>query len=641
MPFQTLPSSAFPFLIAEATPVTHVALGTIDYLIMAAYALVLVGLGVYYRKYAQENLENYFLAGRSFRGWITGTSYAVTCMNSGVPLVYCGMTVITGVWICWFYISRFGLALMIGAVLFAVFWRRLKIFTSPEFYETRFDGGPAIIMRTFIALRSAAIATVAWTGTGLLALTKVSESLLGWDQTVTLIVVVPVILLYVTLSGYVGVVVSDVLQTIILIVSSLVLMGMVWADFGGPTGLYDALVQQCGQAVVQLQPPSSHEFLGVMGILAWILGTSVGYGGDTAPMAGAMEGQRLFSCRDSREAAKMYIWTEVILFFMLAVLTLPALGAIVRWPGLYTGEIADQELAYGLLLGHYLPSGLLGLALIALFASIMSTVDSNMNLGAQVFINDVYRRSICPNRSAGHYLRVGKVVMFVIMILGIVVALKANKLIDISVFMLGLSSAELTANWGQWWWWRFNGKARLAASFGGPVIFLVVRYVVYPLTVVPYYLRSENMPDWLLKVAQTNPAQEVLVSKVTNCYIYIPILTSMGLTCLLWVAVALLTRPDPEEKLIEFYRRARPLGWWGPIAQKVDGRPADRRPVLTGLVIAILGTIMASAGTIALSCLYIARWEAAIISLTITVIVGVLFKKMFGRFIGRLLETEP
>ena len=113
------------------TELSQVTLRWPDYAVMALYLAGLVGLGLYYRKFAQKSLENYFLAGRQFKGWITGTSYAVTCMNAGVPLVYCGMAVITGTWICWFYISRFGLALMIGAVLFAVFWRRLGIFTSP------------------------------------------------------------------------------------------------------------------------------------------------------------------------------------------------------------------------------------------------------------------------------------------------------------------------------------------------------------------------------------------------------------------------------------------------------------------------------------------------------------------------------
>jgi len=618
--------------------ISEVPLGTADYVVMALYMLGLIGLGMYYRKFAQKNLDHFFLAGRQFKGWITGTSYAVTCMNAGVPLVYCGMTVITGMWICWWYISRFGLALMIGAVLFAVFWRRLGIFTSPEFYELRFAGGPAITMRTWVSLRSALIAVVAWTGTGLLGITKVSEALLGWNQWETFLVVIPVILIYVTLSGYVGVVVSDLIQTIVLIVSSFVLMGMVWADFGGPAGLVAELATVAPGAIAW-HPPSSHEFLGVMGILAWIVGTAVGYGGDTAPMAGAMEGQRLLSCRNSREASKMYIWTEVMLFLMLAVLTLPALGAIVRWPGLYTGEIADQELAYGLLLGEYLPAGLLGLALVALFASIMSTVDSNMNLGAQVFINDVYRRSICRNASSRHYMLVGKIMMFVIMGLGMVVAVKANKLIDVSVFMLGLSSAEMTANWGQWWWWRFNGPARLAASFGGPIIFLVLRYVVYPAWIVPHYLKPENMPAWLIENAG-HLTQEAILTKVTNCYVYMPILSSIALTCLLWIMVALVTRPDPEEKLVDFYKRARPMGWWGPIARQAGTPPTSPHPIIAGLAIAILGAVMVAAGTIGFSCLYIARWQAAAVATAVALVTGVTFKLTYNRFMKRVLDES-
>lgn len=617
------------------------ALQTPDYVVMALYMAVLIGIGLYYRKFAQAGLENYFLAGRKFKGWMIGTSYAVTCMNADVPVVYCGMTVITGVWICWWYIARFGPALLIAAVLFAVFWRRLKIFTSPEFYELRFTGFPAVTMRSWVSLRSAFIAVVAWTGGGLLGLSKVANEVLDWSQGLTLSVVVPVILIYVILSGYAGVVVSDLFQTMILIVSSLVLMGAVWIDFGGPSGLYAELVGQFGPSVVSWHPPSSHEFLGVMGVMGWILGTAIGYGGDIAPMAGAMEGQRVLSCRNSREASKMYVWTAVMLFFMLAVLTLPALGAMVKWPDLHAG-VLDQEMAYPKLLVEYLPTGLLGLALIGLFASIMSTIDSNMNLGAQVFINDIYRRWIRPDASVQHYLRVGKLVMLVIMGLAIIVAVKAGKLIDISVFMLGLSSAELTANWGQWWWWRFNGAARLAASFGGPVVFLVTRFVIYPAFVVPHYMKPENMPAWLVEAVEKagdKMTPEMIVEKVTNSYMHIPILSSIALTCVLWIVVALVTRPDPEEKLVEFYKLAKPMGWWGPIAGKAGIKPAGQRPIFAGLLIALLGAVTVSAGTIAFSCLYIGRWEVAAVAGAITVGIGLSFKFGYVKYM-RYLHAE-
>jgi solute:Na+ symporter, SSS family len=329
-----------------------------------------------------------------------------------------------------------------------------------------------------------------------------------------------------------------------------------------------------------------------------------------APMAGAMEGQRLLSCRNSREATRMYVWTQVVLFLMLAVLTLPALGAMAKWPGLYDGSI-DKELAYGLLLGHYLPSGLLGLALVAMFASIMSTVDSNMNFGAQVFINDIYRRFIKRGAEMRHYMGVGRVVMVAIMGLSLAVALSATNVIDIAVFMLGLSSAELSANWGQWWWWRFNGKARLAASFGGPVIFLLNKYLVFA---------------YWIDAGQDAP--------------YVIVLSSIALTCLLWIAVALNTEPEPEEKLLAFYRDARPMGWWGPIAAKVDGVSEGGAPIARGLFIALIGAIAVGGGVIGFSGLYVGRWEVALGGGLVATLLGLLFKQMYAKYMLAIHADE-
>tara|TARA_B100001250_G_scaffold414563_1_gene453912 strand:+ start:3350 stop:5080 length:1731 start_codon:yes stop_codon:yes gene_type:complete len=570
---------------------------------MAVYMLMLLGMGMYYRGFAQKSMENYFLGGRKLKGWMSGTSYAVTCMNADVAPAYCGMTVITGAFICWWYLSRFGLALMIGGILFAVVWRRLKIFTSPQFYELRYGGNPAALMRGWVALRSAFIAVVAWTGAGLLGLTKVSEALLGWSRIETFLVVIPIILIYVVLSGYMGVVVSDIIQTVIMIGSSLILMGLVWADFGGPSGLYEALFSQFGGSVVSWHPPQSHEMLGIVGIIAWAMGTAIGYGGDVAPMSGAMEGQRLLSCRNEQEATRMYIWTEIVLFLMLAVLTLPALGAMVKWPGLYDGSM-NKELAYGLLLGHYLPSGLLGLALVAMFASIMSTVDSNMNFGAQVFINDVYGRFIKTNAPMSHLMSIGRFVMVIIMVLSILVAMSATNVIDIAVFMLGLSSAELSANWGQWWWWRFNGAARLAASFGGPLVFLFNKYIVFSL--------------WI------DAGQDTA---------YVVVLSSIAVTCLLWICVALITKPEPEDKLITFYRQARPMGWWGPIVNKAGVEASSGfGPIAKGLVIATVGATAVGSLIIAITGLYIGRTEVLMWGSSVALILGLLFRSNYTNY---------
>jgi hypothetical protein len=227
-----------------------------------------------------------------------------------------------------------------------------------------------------------------------------------------------------------------------------------------------------------------------------------------------------------------------------------------------------------------------------------------MNFGAQVVLNDVYRRSIAPDATDRHYLIVGRFVAVSIVALAMVVASTAENVIDIAVFMLGLSSAELTANWAQWWWWRFNGKARLAASFGGPLLFLFNQFVVF---------------RYLIDAGEAS--------------VYVVIFASMAATFVFWVAVAIATDPEPEETLIEFYRRARPMGWWGPIARKAGLEPVGWPPIVRGLGIAACGAVMVGAAVVALSSTYVARWDVAGIAVGISVVAGAAFKRWFIPFV--------
>jgi Na+/proline symporter len=578
----------------------HLHLANWDIVGIVAYLAILLGIGFYFKRFSEKGIENYFLAGRRLPGWINGISAAATAMNADVAPTYCGMTVISGLFIYWFFISRFGLALMVAAVLFGVFWWKLQLFTSPEFYEIRFAGKLATTIRSWIAFRSAFISIVAWTGAGLLGLHKVLLPTLGWSQFTTFSVIIPVVLIYVFLSGYIGVVFSDVLQTGIVLFSYLVLCIAVLVDFGGPAGLYQGLLNTFGGEVVRWYPPLKHEMLGLVGIIAWMIGTAIGYGGDAAPMGGAMEGQRIFSSRSPRDASKMYIWALVMLVILLTLLTMPALGAMVRWPGLHSGEL-NRETAFGLLITRYMPPGILWLAIAGMAASIMSTIDSNLNFGSQVVVSDIYRRFMKKDASERHYMLVGRIVIFLIIGLAILVAVKATNVIDIAIFMLGISSAELSANWAQWWWWRFNAKARVVASFGGPLLFIGIKYILLPAA----------SPYW-------------------------HVLLAIAVTTVLWIVISLVTRPDDEAVLLAFYRRARPLGFWGPIAQKAGILPIEKCPILQGFAVALLGMIAISGGAIAIAHLYVGRWLKAGIFGLVCIIFALLFKRYYRMFIQRL-----
>jgi SSS family solute:Na+ symporter len=155
-------------------------LAPIDVVIIAGYMAVIIYITWRSRRFAGRSLDNFFLAGRNMPGWMTGFSYAASMLSADSAVAYGGLAVITGVYVCWFYLSRFGIALFLGAVLFAVFWRRLNTFTTLEFYELRFEGRPGTLMRFWLAFRTSLIAMVAWIGISLLALVKISGPVLGW-----------------------------------------------------------------------------------------------------------------------------------------------------------------------------------------------------------------------------------------------------------------------------------------------------------------------------------------------------------------------------------------------------------------------------------------------------------------------------
>jgi SSS family solute:Na+ symporter len=593
----------------------------LDLAIVSAYLMLMLAIGIYYRAYAAKDLDTFFLAGRSIPGWLNGVSYAAAMVSTDAATAYGGLAVVTGVFVCWWYLSRFGLALFIGAVLFAFFWRRLGFFTSLEFYEQRFTGRAAAFMRLWIAFRTSFIAMTAWTGITLLASAKILGPTLGLGKLETLLLIVPISFAYIFLSGYKGVVVSNLLQMAIFLLGATSLAWLTVLHFGGPNGFAAAIVHQFGaegRDMLGDLPPLDHAVFPLTA--AWLVGQSIGYGGDAAPMSGAMEGQRILSSKDPKHAAFMYVVSAVTMFTLVLLVSLPCLGAAVLWPSL-RDPAADRELAYGLLMKELLPSGFVGLLAAAMLAGVMSTVGDNLNFGGQVMLNDIYRRWLVKNASEKHYLMAGKLCMLVILGMAIAVVYNVRIIFDVAVFMLQLSAAEMSANWAQWWWWRFNSKARIAASFGGGLIFVIVVLCPKLLLSLGYsWAKTLVLPWW-----------------------YATFLV-MALTTALWVSVALLTAPDPEKTLIDFHRKAQPLGSWGPVrvAAKAQAPLLEEEPegqwmlVFKGFGIAVAGALSVMLFILSVSNLFIGRYSRATLMAVGCGLGIVLFARWMIGYLGRL-----
>ncbi|RZM26851.1 MAG: hypothetical protein EOO88_15480 [Pedobacter sp.] len=593
----------------------------IDIWIVIAYLLLMLAIAFWHRRFASASMDNFFLGGRKIPGWMNGVSYTSALVSPDAATGYGGLAVATGGFICWWYLSRFGLALFLGGVLFAFFWRRLNLFTTLEFYDLRFSGKAASAMRLWIAIRTSLIAMPAWTGITLLAAYKIMGPAFDLTKLETLVLIVPISFLFVFSSGYKGVVISNLIQMIIFLGGTITLAALTLSHFGGAEQMVAELTNKFGSASADILgtiPPGDHAVFPMAAAMGWLVGQSIGYGGDAAPMGGAMEGQRILSSRSPSEALTMYVVAALSMFLLLLLVTLPCISAAVMWPELREPG-ADRELVYGLLMKKLLPAGGMGLMVAAMLAATMSTVGDNLNFGSQVLISDIYKRWFVRSAKERHYMLASKLGMVLILALSIAVVFNVMIITDVAVFMLSLSAAELPANWAQWWWWRFNGHARIAASFGGAAIFLLV--VLGP----------------KLLIFMGVSGAETLVLPWYYQTIFV-----MGLTTLLWMTVALATKPDDERLLAEFYKKARPLGYWAPF-RHLDNTPKNYQlgPILKGIFISVLGAGSTALFITGLTRLWFAEYLWGSISCALAITMFIFFWALAKKYLRFLtLHTE-
>ena len=624
-----------------------------DQIVVAVYLLGSLALGLFASDWFRRSKEDasksdseddYFLAGRRVPGWVNGVSYAATALNADVGPTYCGFAVVVGLPIAFFYLPRFALAWMIAAVIFAVRWRQLGVRTGPEFYALRFGGQRTRFVRVYSALFAVCVNMAPWIGAGLLGVHKIFGPAFGIDalaadwgvsdpKTITLSIVLPVLMIYVWIGGFAGVVITDVMQTMVIVTASVILAGSVLAEHGGPSGLTAAI--QAAQPdhageILSTWPVWGHRVLGPLVVLTWLVVPTVGRGGSVD-----LEGQRLFSCKSDRDAARMNVWAVIGLFGMLLLLTLPSLGLLVDHPELYLAEPGEREKAYALLLDEYLPAGLYGVALAALLASVMSTISSHLSYGSQTLVNDVARQ-ITPTAS---FLRegssgsvwAGRVLMLAILAIGVAVTFNADSLIGIAIVLAGMYGATATVYWGQWWWWRVNFWSWLTAMVGGPCVYVALGGLSLGGVTVPGVLSA--FPAW-------EAARETSESAAQGMDM-IQAAIGMLVTFVLWIVVTLVTRPEPMPILMAFYRRARPMGAWSPVreaclADDPSWTPPPLGLLTEGLGVAVVGTVAVSAGVLAASVAFVGRWGEFAALAAIATVAGALFAWLFEQRMRRL-----
>src|SRR4051794_35855090 len=205
--------------VSELSPciIQCVQLTTIDWLVVALYFALNVGIGFYYKARAGSSISEFFLSGRDVPWWLAGTSMVATTFAADTPLVVTGLVATRGIagnWLWWNFVASG----MLTVFFYARLWRRSGVMTDIEFSEIRYAGKPAAFLRGFRALYLGVPINCIILGWVNLAMVKILVLILGVTKLEALAIVLGLITItsfISTLSGLWGVLVTDLFQFVI------------------------------------------------------------------------------------------------------------------------------------------------------------------------------------------------------------------------------------------------------------------------------------------------------------------------------------------------------------------------------------------------------------------------------------------
>jgi SSS family solute:Na+ symporter len=563
------------------------ALATIDWVIILGYVVIVIVLGIFLSKRAQKNMESYFVAGRKLPWWLLGTSIVATTFAADTPLAVSGLVRSKGIAGNWYWWNG-ALAGMLAVFFYSRLWRRSKVLTDTEFAELRYSDKSASFLRGFRALYFPLIYNTIIMGWVMLAMAKIMGGVLGlpkW-QSVGFCFVVAVV--YTSLSGLWGVVITDFIEFCTALFTSILLAIIAVNKTGGMSVILTKLGEVVGVEkaadITAIVP--WHSALLPIGFFFIYIGLQWWTSGNTD--GGSYFAQRMLSAKDEKNARLGLLWGNIAHY---CIRTWPwivvGLVAIVVFP-----QIEDPEMGYIQVMLKYLPAGLLGLALAGFMAAFLSTIDTQLNWGASYLINDFYRRFLKKDASTKHYVRASILATIIIAAVGGLVAFMMSSIYFGWTIITSVNAGIGVVYLLRWYWWRINAWSEISAITTSVLMSLYLTFFT-----------SIQFP-------------------VTLLYI-IPVSVTV------WVIVTFITRPTREEKLVEFYKHIRPGGpGWKRIRAKIPGTENDRVgwSNLKGYVAAVVAVYSALIGV---GKLIMGQTLQGVLLMLLTIVMGYLIYSVF------------
>ena len=525
----------------------------LDWIIVALYFGVSIGIGIYMSKRAGKSTGDFFLSGRKLPWYIAGTSMVATTFAADTPLAVTELVAqkgIAGNWLWWNML--FGG--MLTVFFFARLWRRADILTDAEFVSIRYSGIPANILRGFRAVYIGIFMNVivmAWVNLAMVKILTVmfpgltmfghsSFNILGIEFSSYMILVgmlLVFVAIYSSLSGLWGVSITDTFQFLMAMTGSIALAIVVIKEVGGITHIRNSLGEmqwvfdffpEIGDKAVETSSTTGIlkmgvtafvAYLGVQWWASWYPGAEPGGGGYVA--------QRMMSAKDEKNSLLATLWFQVAHYALRPwPWIVVALATLVVYP-----DATDRGATYVMMIRDYLPAGLLGLLMAAFLAAYMSTIASQTVWGTSYIINDLYRPFVKPGASEKYYVKISRITTFILMLFSLIVTTQFSRISDAWKLVLTLSAGIGLVLILRWFWWKINAWSEISAMLAPYAIFPVLKY-------------GFNL--------------DVIAADFELCLIII-----VAWSTLVWILVTLFTPVTRYETLLSFYKKVHPggVGW--------------------------------------------------------------------------------
>jgi Na+/proline symporter len=523
-----------------------VKLTFVDWAVVAAYFLLNLAIGFYYKARAGKSTGEFFLSGRNVPWWLAGTSMVATTFAADTPLVVTGLVArngIAGNWLWWNFVASG----MMTVFLFARLWRRSGVMTDVEFAEIRYSGKPAAFLRGFRALYLGVPINCIILGWVNLAMVKILTLTLGVTKAQALWIVLGIIAItsfISALAGLWGVLVTDLFQ-FVLKMTMIIILAFAAVHAVGGIDLMKLKLSQIHRAgsALSFVPDLNSAWMPMITFLVYISVNwwAVWYPG-AEPGGGGYIAQRMFCAKDEKNSLLATLWFNIAHYALRPwPWVIVALASIILYP-----DLKDKESGYVMVMVNYLPAALRGLMLAGFAAAFMSTIGTNLNWGASYLVNDFYRRFIHKRASEGHYVVMSQVATVFLTIISAVVTYYMDSIAGAWKLLIVTGAGTGTVLILRWYWWRINAWSEVSAMAAAFAASLTLQ--------LGFGLSSDD-PIGFAHI----------------------MLYTVGFTTVVWLAVTFMTAPEPTDKLLAFYRKVHPwTAGWARIAKLAPEIPPTR-----------------------------------------------------------------